>query len=157
MNCAVRQESPVSSPCFLREAIEKNEDSLHWNEETETEVEQLGLSGTEETLEKPTRRLEGKGTKASEARTRLLEEGPLLPEQSCSRSWGEERREEMRTDEDPSTETTTRLSSKKGKRHEILFSWKLSCLKEKPSFADTTPTGPRPVDTGMRKESRPDD
>ena len=112
MNCAARQESPASSPSFLKQAIEKDEDFLHWDEETETEVEQLGLSGTEETLESPPEDVEGKGTKASEARTGLLEEGPLLPEQSCSGSWGEERREEKRKDEDPSTETTTRLSSK---------------------------------------------
>ena len=99
-------------PCCLREAIEKDEDFLPWDEASETGVVPLGPLEVAKPLEDLPRAEGVEETKASEANTEQPGEGPLRPGQPCPRSWGEERREEMHTGEDPSKERTTRLSSR---------------------------------------------
>ena len=109
-NCAALCERPASSPCCLREAIEKDEDFLPWDAESKTWVVPPSPSGLATSSEGPPRASGDEETKASEAKTELPGEGLLRPGLTCPRSWGEERREK-------------RLKSKTrpGKRQSVYF------------------------------------
>ena len=95
----------------MREAIEKDEDVLLWDEASQTGVAPLGPLELATPLEDLPRAEGVEETKASEANKEQPGEGLLHPGQPCPRSWGEERKEEKRTVEGPSKEMTEHLSS----------------------------------------------